>query len=169
MRGLCRVVSNTPVAGDDGKLYVASTGGGETGPQPSFEELIQSSDRNKSGTLEPAELPGSPIKGFFGQFDRDADGSLDRTEYESIREIFSLSRSVALAIRPGGRGDISETHVAWEYGKSIPRNSSPVFHNGHLFMVKDGGILTSLDGQFGRSRPASAAFGEPGNTLVRRL
>ncbi|MEQ8787773.1 MAG: PQQ-binding-like beta-propeller repeat protein [Pirellulaceae bacterium] len=147
--GICRVVSNTPVVGEDGRLYVAATGGGETPPQPSFDELLAGKDANKNGALEAGELPSSPIKGFFVQFDRDANGSLDREEYETIREIFSLSRSVALAIRPGGRGDVTDTHVEWDYDRSICRNSSPLLAGGVLFFVKDGGILTSLDAKTG--------------------
>jgi outer membrane protein assembly factor BamB len=149
--GVCRVVSNTPVVGD-GLLYVAATGGGETPPQPSFEELLATKDRNQSGVLERDELPDSSIKSFFGQFDRDGGGSLDRPEYESIREIFSLAQSAALAIRPGARGDATDSHVAWTYARSIPRNSSPILVGDALFMVNDGGILTSLDADSGRLR-----------------
>lgn len=167
IRGAARVVNSTPVVGTDGMLYVATTGGGETPPQPSFDDLIAQGDKNANGTLEADELPGSPIKGFFGQFDRDADGSLDRTEYESIREIFSLSRSVAMAIAPGGEGDISDSHVRWSYGKSIPRNASPVMHQGHLFLVNDGGILATLRGgdgglvKQGRLRGTGKFFSSP--------
>jgi outer membrane protein assembly factor BamB len=146
--GVCRVVSNTPVVGD-GLLYVAATGGGETPPQPSFEELLATKDRNKSDGLERDELPASPIKSFFGQFDRDGGGSLDRQEYESIREIFSIAQSAALAIRPGARGDATNSHVVWSYARSLPRNASPLLVGGALFMVNDGGILTSLDAKTG--------------------
>jgi outer membrane protein assembly factor BamB len=149
VRGLCRVISNTPVVGDDGNLYVASDGGGKTSPQPSFKQLLSTADENGSGALEANELPRSSIKSFFGQFDRDANGSLDETEYESIREIFGMSRTVALSIRPGGKGDITESHVRWTSTKQIPRNSSPVHFKGHLFLVKDGGILTCLNAKTG--------------------
>ena len=150
VRGLCRVISNTPVVGDDGKLYVASTGGGSASRQPAFDRLVAAADANANGVLEPTELPGSPIKGFFGQFDRDGSGALDRDEYESIREIFAMAQPVALAIRPGGRGDVTESHVEWTYSKSIPRNSSPLLVSGHLFIVKDGGVMTCLDSKTGK-------------------
>jgi outer membrane protein assembly factor BamB len=150
VRGTTRVSSNTPVIGGDGMLYVATTGGSSAPGQPTFQQLIATADANTNKLLEPKELPRSPIKSFFGQFDRDKDGSLNETEYETIREVFALSRSVALRIRPGGRGDITKTHVDWEYTKSVPRNSSPVYANGLLFMVKDGGVLTSLDAKTGK-------------------
>lgn len=151
IRGLCRVVSNTPVVGDDGRLYIASSGGGSTPPQPSFAELLKKSDANANGRLESGELPKSGIKRFFGQFDRNADGSLDKAEYESIREIYRLSRTVAMAVKPGGRGDITKTHVAWEAGRGIPRNASPLHYKGHLYLVKDGGVMSVLDAKTGRN------------------
>ena len=47
----------------------------------------------------------------------------------------------AMAVRAGGSGDVSATHVLWELG--IGSNcSSPVLHDGHLFFANDSrGIL----------------------------
>lgn len=148
VRGVSRVVNTTPVVGDDNRLYVACTGGQES-EQPVFAEVLNGADANSNGTLEPNELPKSPIKSFFTQFDRDADGSLDKEEYNSIREIFSLSETVAMAIRPGGTGDITNSHVDWKESKSIPRNSSPLYYKGILFLVADGGIATSINADTG--------------------
>ena len=148
VRGISRVVNTTPVVGDDNRLYVACTGGSET-EQPVFAEVLKGADANSNGTLEPDELPKSPIKSFFTQFDRDADGSLDEEEYNSIREIFSLSETVAMAIRSGGTGDITTSHVDWKESKSIPRNSSPLYYKGLLFLVADGGIATSINAETG--------------------
>ena len=55
-----------------------------------------------------------------------------------------LSHSL-LAIRPDGRGDVTETHVAWSTTKSTPSIPSPVIVNDLLFMVTDqGGIARCL-------------------------
>lgn len=42
----------------------------------------------------------------------------------------------ALAIRAGGRGDVTESHVVWTLGKgsNVP---SPVLHDGHLFFAHE--------------------------------
>ena len=148
IRGVSRVVNTTPVVGDDNRLYVACTGGSET-EQPTFADVVANSDANKNGVLEPDELPKSPIKSFFSQFDRDANGTLDQKEYNSIRDIFSLSKTVAMAVRPGGAGDITDSHVEWKQSKSIPRNASPLYYKGVMFLVADGGIATSLDARTG--------------------
>ena len=149
VRGVSRVVNTTPVVGDDNRLYVACTGGQES-EQPVFVDLLKSSDGNGNALLEQDELPKSPIKSFFSQFDRDANGTLDETEYNSIRDIFSLSETVAMAIRPGGAGDITDTHVDWKQSQSIPRNASPLYYKGVMFLIADGGIATSLDVRTGK-------------------
>ena len=50
-----------------------------------------------------------------------------------------------LAIRLGGEGDVSESHVDWTYKKNVPTMSSPVLGDGRLYFVNDGGIATCLD------------------------
>jgi hypothetical protein len=42
-----------------------------------------------------------------------------------------------LAIRPGGRGDVTGTHVAWRETKGSPFVPSPVLHGDRLYMVND--------------------------------
>lgn len=161
-----RVISATPVVGEN-QLYVANSGGGEETNLPSFATVAAGADANKNGELEAAELPNSLVKRFIDQFDRNDSGGLDEPEYESIREILSYARSVAMAIRPGAKGDATETHQAWTYTRSLPRNSSPLVYQGTLFFINDGGILTSLDAETGdmekqgRLRGTDAYYSSP--------
>ena len=55
-----------------------------------------------------------------------------------------------VAIRPGGSGDITETHVAWNLHSGVPEIPSPVFHAGRLYMVRDGGLLSCVRTDTGR-------------------
>ena len=59
-----------------------------------------------------------------------------------------LFRSV-LAIRPGGRGDISDDAIVWETPTGAPYVASPTVVDGILYVVKDGGIFTSIDAATG--------------------
>jgi hypothetical protein len=59
------------------------------------------------------------------------------------------SENVVVAVKPGGTGNITETHVAWKFRKGLPYVPSPVHYEGRLYFVKDGGILTSLDAKTG--------------------
>jgi hypothetical protein len=45
-------------------------------------------------------------------------------------------QSRALAVRAGGRGDVTESHLVWE-AKAGANVSSPVIHDGHLYGVSD--------------------------------
>lgn len=47
----------------------------------------------------------------------------------------------SLAIKAGGRGDVTETHVLWRTNKG-PNASSPIYHAGHLYWASEsGGVL----------------------------
>jgi hypothetical protein len=48
------------------------------------------------------------------------------------------------AIRPGGLGDVTESHVAWNLRRGIPEIPSPVFHRGRLYLVRAGGVLSCV-------------------------
>jgi outer membrane protein assembly factor BamB len=54
-----------------------------------------------------------------------------------------------LALRPGGRGDISASHVVWSVETGAPYVSSLVFANGLLFMANDTGIISAIDAKTG--------------------
>jgi outer membrane protein assembly factor BamB len=53
------------------------------------------------------------------------------------------------AIRPGGRGDISKTHVLWHQPTGAPYIASLVHYQGLLYMVGDVGIVTCVDAKTG--------------------
>jgi outer membrane protein assembly factor BamB len=58
--------------------------------------------------------------------------------------------SELLAIRPDGRGDVTDTHVAWKAARGIGSSPSPVLVGGLLYTVADkGGVLTCLDAKTG--------------------
>jgi outer membrane protein assembly factor BamB len=53
------------------------------------------------------------------------------------------------ALKPGGKGDISASHVVWSVETGAPYVSSLVFANGLLFMANDTGIVTAADAKTG--------------------
>jgi outer membrane protein assembly factor BamB len=54
-----------------------------------------------------------------------------------------------LAIRPDGRGDVTDTHVAWRSTRGAPKKPSLLLHDDLLFMVNDNGVLTCLEAKTG--------------------
>ena len=43
------------------------------------------------------------------------------------------------------RGAVTESRFMWRYQKSLPNTPSPLFYKDALYLMKEGGILTSLD------------------------
>jgi outer membrane protein assembly factor BamB len=57
-----------------------------------------------------------------------------------------------LAIRPGGRGDVTRSHVAWTSPRGSPFVPSPILYDGQLYMVNDmASIVTSFDAATGKA------------------
>jgi outer membrane protein assembly factor BamB len=55
-----------------------------------------------------------------------------------------------LAIRPGGSGDVTATHIAWKAERGSPFVPSPLVHEGILYMVNDmASIATAYDAKTG--------------------
>jgi outer membrane protein assembly factor BamB len=50
-----------------------------------------------------------------------------------------------MALKRGGRGDITETHRRWIHEKNSPDCSTPVCYQGLVYLIDDGGKATCLD------------------------
>lgn len=57
--------------------------------------------------------------------------------------------STLVAIRPTGRGDVTNTHIAYRYRKEGPTRSAPVLLGDLLFLVSDRGVVSCLDAKSG--------------------
>ena len=56
-----------------------------------------------------------------------------------------------LAIRLGGAGDVSTSHVVWKTPTGAPYVSSLVHYDGLLYMASEMGIVTAIDPATGQS------------------
>ncbi len=67
--------------------------------------------------------------------------------------IFSASGRVGplLAIRPGGKGDITATHILWNKQRIAAHVPSPAYAEGMLFQANDMGIVTCFDAVSGKT------------------
>jgi outer membrane protein assembly factor BamB len=61
-----------------------------------------------------------------------------------------FDRANVLAIRPDGKGDVTDTHVAWSVSRSAPKTPSLLLVGDELYAASDDGFGTCLDAKTGR-------------------
>lgn len=65
--------------------------------------------------------------------------------------IYAVSgpKGFTYAIRPGGRGDVTHSHVVWSNQRGAPFVPSAILVGDHYYLVDDAGIATCLDAHSG--------------------
>ena len=53
------------------------------------------------------------------------------------------------AVKLGGQGKVTETHVAWERSRSLPYVPTPIAYGDHLYLWLDNGIVVCVDAKTG--------------------
>jgi len=114
---------------------------------PEFAEVLAKYDKNHDGKLSRDEMPAGKDLEWFGDTDLNRDGSIDADEWR-LYQARDASQNCLVAIRGGGRGDVSKTHVLWRYRKALPNTSSPLYYQGVIYIVRDG-LFTSLNPENG--------------------
>ncbi len=153
VRGLtCQPKSAPTIAGDI--LYFNGwTPGNDAGQQvelPPFAEVIAAADANHDGKLSQAELPPPwQPTGTWRAIDLDRDGFLNEREWTFFRSR-RASRNGLLAVKLGGSGDVTNTHVLWRFEKSLPDVPAPLVYKDVVFLFRSGGIATTLNAQTGK-------------------
>lgn len=59
-------------------------------------------------------------------------------------------RPILHAIRPGGKGDVTASHVAWTLAKGAPNTPSMVVVDDLLYCVSDAGIASAIEADTGK-------------------
>lgn len=164
----------TPVAGD-GMLFAGGSGMGDPSepadPLFDWNKLIADHDANKDGQLALDEIPESlvwqirkevpknvpgnmlPMRNLMQWFtDTNKDKIVTKAEWDAdeayAKDKFNADRFVA--IRPGGKDDSTATHVHWETTKGLSEMPSPLFYQGRVHFVRDGGMWTVMDPKTGK-------------------
>jgi outer membrane protein assembly factor BamB len=66
-----------------------------------------------------------------------------------------------LAIKLGGTGDVTSTHVAWKYEKGTAYVASPILYGDYIYLLSDKGMLTCLDAKTGEVKYEGARVPNP--------
>jgi len=155
-----------------GLLFASTSGTGspiDSAPRPQWEALIRDYDSNKDGKLAIAEVPEdagfilrkevskeSPgnfwlLRDFLSRAtDRDHDGVITKEEWDAVMAFAAANEDMVMAVRQGGSGDITQTHVVWKAKRGISEIPSPLFYQDRLYFVRDGGMVTSYEPATGK-------------------
>ncbi len=148
VRGLASEMKSVPVV-DGETIYINGYNLPENDPGrhvevPPFEKYLADHDKDKDSRIAAAEAPDQRMKSFFPYLDLNHDGYLDAREWKMYVAAMAAENGL-LAIRAGGRGDMTEESVQWKYHRSIPQLPSVLLYQGVLYMLGDNGVLTTLD------------------------
>jgi outer membrane protein assembly factor BamB len=143
---LLRTIMTTPVV-KDGVIYIAVQSYGDTERVLKF-ALLEWKDTNQDGKLTKAEVPASFGK-KFDKADQNQDGFLAGDELDNAFQSpnnMAGGGSIIQAIRGGGTGDVTKSHMRWNLNTKAPSNmASPIAVGDELFVVKKGGICSAFD------------------------
>ena len=135
----------------DGDTLMISTLGGSEPMIPTFASVLAKYDKDKDERLSLEEFRNDPNLGDqFGWIDENDDKIILAAEWETARG-YGLGEWGAIAVRPGNaRGQLTASAVRWRVQKNLPYIPTPLLYQGVYYMVKTGGIITSLDPVTGR-------------------
>ncbi|MDP3069145.1 MAG: PQQ-binding-like beta-propeller repeat protein [Opitutaceae bacterium] len=54
------------------------------------------------------------------------------------------------AIKLGGSGNVAKTHVAYTLRRATPYVPTPLYHDGRLYLISDGGIASAIEAATGK-------------------
>ncbi len=147
---LLRTIMTSPVV-RDGVIYVAVQSYGDA-TRTLKHALLEWLDTNQDGKLARAEVP----KEFHERFDRsdkDRNGTIEGDEldtaFQSPNNMIGGGNTIQ-AVKGGGTGDVTATHVLWNLDHKTPSNlASPLLYDGRVYVVKSGGLSSCYDARNG--------------------
>jgi len=128
-----------------GQNLILSTDGSNEPWLPTFAAVLEKVDKNRDGRISAEESKEEKDWAeHFGWVDRNDDKLLVAAEWDEARNL-GVGQYGALSLPLDGKGRIEPASVHWRFQRNIPYIPAPLLYNGALFLVKSGGIVTSLD------------------------
>lgn len=151
----------SPVIAGDAVIVTAA--GSDQPWLPTFAAVVAARDKDGDGQVSKAEAEEEKDWfEHFGWLDEDGNGKLAAAEWNGARE-FGLGEYGAVAIPLNSRGAAT---VRWRVKRNLPYVPSPVLYDGVFYMVKDGGIVTSVNPATGETLKQGRAPQAPGQYLA---
>lgn len=152
----------TPIAGEG--LVFTTSYNMKNNPEviglPEFDELLEEYDTDKDSQLTLEEVKDNksilsrydadgegdhPLRGFFRFLDVDRSGKITVKEWSKMISFLNSfqQENALLAIRPGSDSS-TEPEIVWRHNYGVPECPSPLYYDGRIYMVKNGGIVSCL-------------------------
>jgi outer membrane protein assembly factor BamB len=161
----------TPVLGD-GRLYLCGTGPfGESEnavEMPPFREVAAKADEDGDGLINIGDVPkelllvdrrmsrgagNSTVHDFIGFSDADKDQRISEAEWnqfaQAAKQFLAEGKQGVYAVSLDDE-HAEPTRIAWTDGKNVPEIPSPLFLDGRLYTVQNGGIVVTRDARTGK-------------------
>jgi len=132
---------------------------------PEMDEFLTKYDSNKDLLIDRQEFSGelfmatqpenmsSKIISDYGKiwdwFDIEKDDVLDTLELERYLNFFIAIDHGILAIKPGGEGDISISHLLWRETENVAEVPSPLYYKDRIYVIKNGGYFSCVNARTG--------------------
>src|SRR5262249_16109419 len=141
-------------AAADGTLFFAGWSPGDAEDKdfkmPTFDEILKQAGEEKLGYLTKAGSEKTMLKDFFDNIDTNKDGTITHDEWDATMKYICASKNSEFALKAGGAGDVTKSHVLWKKTKGLPYVASAIVYRGQYVMVKDGGLVTAYDVKTGK-------------------
>lgn len=168
-RTLLRNIKTTPVC-HDGVVYISLQSGGIANQWLASVDRAETGNNDDKLTRDEIQafvgkrpVPESFYEKTFGRGDLDGDGDLEGKELDvaflhpdnfagASYEVKDPADEFIVAVRAGGRGDVTDSHVLWKNPtKHTDHIVSPLVVNDRMLLVKEGGIATCFSTTDGSS------------------
>lgn len=138
-----------------------------------FWKKFERGDENKNGVLEGDEIDKAFLdpKNRGGLLASEVQARLGKvidTDADKLpEELGELQKDASIqAVRGGGKGDVSKSHVLWMHKTKSPSHIvSPLVADGRMFIIKQGGITSAFDIKDGQSIWERRRVGAAGSYL----
>lgn len=133
---------------------------------PTFAATVAKLDKDGDGQLSAAESKDE--QDWFEHFpglDGDGNGRVDQREWDIMRGL-GMGDFGAVALPLNSRGKLDASAARWRFKRNLPYVPAPVLYNGVFYMVKEGGIVTTLDPATGALRKQGRAQKAPGEYMA---
>ncbi|MBC7926775.1 MAG: PQQ-binding-like beta-propeller repeat protein [Bryobacteraceae bacterium] len=130
---------------------------GEGGGGPPWKEPTGKFDKNKDGVIELSEVAGDAPEAYIwrrilASIDRNTGNKDNRvTEEEFVKGFMPPQTAGGLVrVKLEGKGDVSSGAVEWRHTKGVPYVTAPLLFRDVLWLVRNGGIVSTLDPATGK-------------------